>query len=77
MTGTVFPPADACTTSARRHFTIDLSDRPPPRLTIWVIWRPSTSDNRRTRNGCVIHKGKHVHAIKWWTRTHQRSWSKH
>lgn len=26
ITGTVFPPADACTTSARRHFTIDLSE---------------------------------------------------
>jgi hypothetical protein len=26
--------ADASTTIARRHFTIDLSDRPPPRRTI-------------------------------------------
>lgn len=31
---TVFPPAEASTTSARRHFTIDLSVPPPPRLTM-------------------------------------------
>jgi hypothetical protein len=38
-------------TSARRHFTIDFSERPPPRRTIWVISRPSWSVSRRTRNG--------------------------
>ncbi len=27
ITPTVFPPAEACTTTARRHFTIDLSLR--------------------------------------------------
>jgi hypothetical protein len=34
MAGTEFPDADAITTMARRHRTIDFWDFPPPRRTI-------------------------------------------
>jgi len=34
MAGTVLPDDEAITTIARRHRTIDFSDRPPPRRTI-------------------------------------------
>lgn len=68
ITATSLPPADASTTIARRHFTIDFSVRPPPRRTIRWNCRPSSSRNRRTRTRSAIPTPCATRNPKWWTR---------
>ncbi|HEY4946741.1 MAG TPA: hypothetical protein VII19_02505, partial [Acidimicrobiales bacterium] len=48
------PPAEARTTSARRHFTFGPSVLSPPRRTIRCNWLPSSSESRRTVTGVAM-----------------------
>ena len=71
MTATSFPPAEARTTSARRHLTTELSLLPLPRRTMRCSWRPSASVSLRTRTGVDMAEVCATSAQEWWTRKFQ------
>ena len=68
IAATSLPPAEASTTRARRHLTMDLSVLPPPRRTIRWSCLPSSSDSRRTFTGVAMGPVCATGLLRWWTR---------